>query len=77
MGTSISRTHSASLLLLLSAIVALGSAYGSQYFADLQPCKLCLYQRWPWWIAGAMAGLVFLFGAPRGARRRTGETIRR
>jgi disulfide bond formation protein DsbB len=77
MSTNINRTSFASLLLLLSAVVALGSAYGSQYLGDLQPCKLCLYQRWPWWIAGGMAGLVFLFGGPRGAGRQTGETVRR
>ena len=39
---------------LLQAILGgsvLGSAYGFQYLGGLQPCALCLYQRWPWWIA--------------------------
>ena len=39
---------------LLQAILGgavLGSAYGFQYLGGLQPCALCLYPRWPWWIA--------------------------
>jgi disulfide bond formation protein DsbB len=77
MAININRIHFASLLLLLSAIVALSSAYGSQYLGNLQPCKLCLYQRWPWWIAGGMAGLVFLFATSKGDARHTGETTLR
>ncbi|WP_340148428.1 disulfide bond formation protein B [uncultured Sneathiella sp.] len=33
---------------LLSAIVALGTAFTAQYVFDLWPCVLCLYQRWPY-----------------------------
>jgi disulfide bond formation protein DsbB len=54
----------AALLLLVAAIAALGGAYGSQYFAALAPCKLCLYQRWPWWIAGILAGLALFIDRP-------------
>ncbi len=35
-------------LLLLASVVVLGSALGSQYIGGLQPCVLCLYQRWPY-----------------------------
>lgn len=38
------------------ALAVLAGAYGSQYLGGLSPCDLCLYQRWPWWIA-AGAGL--------------------
>ena len=42
--------------LLLAAIsaVTLASVYASQYIGGLQPCELCLYQRWPWWTALAL-----------------------
>ena len=46
-------------LLLMSAAI-LGSAYAFQHVGGLQPCTLCLYQRWPWWIAGSLA-LLALF----------------
>jgi disulfide bond formation protein DsbB len=44
------------LVLAISASV-LGTAYASQYLGGLQPCNLCLYQRWPWWIAGGIAAI--------------------
>jgi len=43
--------------LLALSLVTLGSVYASQYWGGLQPCPLCLYQRWPWWIAGGLAAL--------------------
>lgn len=33
---------------LLASLVALGTAFTSQYIFDLWPCVLCLYQRWPY-----------------------------
>ena len=39
------------LLQVILGGAVLGSAYGFQYLGGLQPCALCLYQRWPWWIA--------------------------
>ena len=47
---------------LFQAVVGsavLGSVYGFQYLGDLQPCALCFYQRWPWWIAIGL-GLIAL-----------------
>lgn len=41
--------------LLALAAATLGTVYASQYLGGLQPCKLCLYQRWPWWVAGGLA----------------------
>lgn len=60
MAFSVNRSDLPPLLILIAAIAALGGAYGSQYLGELQPCKLCLYQRWPWWAAGGLAALTFL-----------------
>lgn len=43
--------------LLALCIVTLATVYASQNWGGLQPCPLCLYQRWPWWIAGGLAVL--------------------
>lgn len=45
----------APLLLLLASVIALGSAFVAQYGFDLQPCVLCLYQRWPYGVAIVLA----------------------
>jgi len=41
-------------LAVISA-ATLATVYASQYIGGLQPCELCLYQRWPWWIALALS----------------------
>jgi len=38
-------------------IAVLLSVYGSQYLGGLRPCVLCLYQRWPWWVAVGLAAV--------------------
>jgi disulfide bond formation protein DsbB len=54
-------------LLLLGSIAPLAVAFASQYLAGLQPCELCIWQRWGY--AGAIAiGLVSLV-LPRAGRR--------
>mgnify|MGYP001197627407 FL=1 len=45
---------------VLGAIL-LASVYTSQYLGGLQPCVLCLYQRWPWWVATGLAILALVF----------------
>lgn len=52
------------------SIFALAFAYTAQYGFDLQPCILCLYQRWPYRIAIVLAALAFILArpAPGGAR---------
>ena len=40
--------------------VVLAVAYAFQYLGGVQPCVLCLYQRWPWWIAVGLGCLVVL-----------------
>ena len=47
----------------------LGGAYLSQYAGGLYPCEMCYWQRWPHFVAVAVAALAFLFAAPsRNAR---------
>lgn len=43
------------LLLLLASAGALGAAFVAQYGFDLQPCVLCIYQRWPYGVAIVLA----------------------
>ena len=61
----INRPYSLPLGLLFISIAILGGAYAFQYLGGLQPCTLCLYQRWPWWIAGGLAILALLFDGKR------------
>ena len=38
------------------SVLVLASALASQYLGGLQPCELCLWQRWPW-LAAAVLGV--------------------
>ncbi|WPB87428.1 disulfide bond formation protein B [Sediminicoccus rosea] len=53
---------------LLIALLAFGAplfARGSEGWFGLAPCELCLWQRWPYWVAGGLALLgVFLWRRP-------------
>jgi disulfide bond formation protein DsbB len=49
----------AALVLAVSAGV-LATVYASQYVFGLEPCDLCLYQRWPWWVAGGFCAIAAL-----------------
>lgn len=51
---------------LLASCAVLGAALASQYVGGLQPCELCLLQRWPWTGAIVIA-IVALWAGPRGA----------
>lgn len=48
---------------LAAGIVVLGAALASQYWGGLDPCELCLAERWPWWAAIAIAAAAWLAGA--------------
>jgi disulfide bond formation protein DsbB len=50
----------APFLILLASAVVVGTALLSQYVGGLQPCELCLYQRWPYYgvIAVTLAATV-------------------
>jgi len=43
-----SRARPAPWLLLFASIAVLGTALLSQFVGGLQPCELCLYERWPY-----------------------------
>lgn len=54
----LSRTFS--LVMIASAVIALGTAYIAQYMFGHEPCVLCLYQRVPYFIIAAI-GIIGLF----------------
>jgi disulfide bond formation protein DsbB len=57
------------LLVILAAILALGTAFFAQLVGGLAPCPLCLWQRYPYGAAIALAVLSLLLApAPRAAR---------
>ncbi len=53
---------------LLIALLAFGAplfAKGSESWFGLAPCELCLWQRWPYWVAGGFAVLaLFVWRRP-------------
>ncbi|HYM73718.1 MAG TPA: disulfide bond formation protein B [Stellaceae bacterium] len=49
-------------VVLAASIGVLGAALLSQYWGGLQPCELCLLQRWPWWVAIAISAATWLTG---------------
>ncbi len=55
-------------LIALASIAILGSALASQYLGGLAPCKLCIYQRWPYVFTIAAGFAAWML--PRGAAAR-------
>jgi len=53
----------APLLVLLASLASLGIAFASQYWGGLQPCILCIYQRYPYGVAAALGLLGLLIAA--------------
>jgi disulfide bond formation protein DsbB len=52
------------LLVVIASLAPLAIAFASQYWGGLQPCVLCIYQRYPYGVAAAL-GLVGLLVAGR------------
>jgi disulfide bond formation protein DsbB len=52
------------LLVAVASLAALVIAFASQYWGGLQPCPLCIYQRWPYGVAAAL-GIVGMILAGR------------
>lgn len=50
----------AGLLVLLAAVGAIVGAWVFEYGLGLPPCDLCFTQRYPWWVAGGLAGLALV-----------------
>ncbi len=44
---SFSLIQKTALLAILLSVIALASAFFAQYVIGLEPCKLCIWQRWP------------------------------
>src|SRR3546814_13497788 len=65
----LNRPRVAPALLAIACLSALGTALASQYWGGLQPCVLCLYQRYAYGVALAFAGLAFLAAAHALGRR--------
>lgn len=47
---------------LIVSVAVLGAALASQYWGGLDPCELCLLERWPWWAAIAISAATWLAG---------------
>ena len=47
---------------LAVSVAVLGAALASQYWGGLDPCELCLAERWPWWGAIVISAAVWLSG---------------
>ena len=47
-------------LILLASAAIVGAALGSQYLGGLQPCELCLAERWPYYAAIIVTLLSFM-----------------
>src|SRR5262249_28659702 len=52
------------LLVTLASVASLAIALASQYWGGLQPCVLCIYQRYPYGVAAAL-GIAGMIGAGR------------
>jgi len=47
---------------LAVSVAVLGAALASQYWGGLDPCELCLAERWPWWGAIVISAAAWLSG---------------
>ena len=56
-------------LILLVTVAMLSSAYSAQYVGGLRPCILCLYERIPWFAAGALTLVIILLSFSGPGRR--------
>ncbi len=67
----LSEPRALAFLTLLFGLGVLGTALGFQYLGGLQPCVLCLYQRWPWGVAIVASLLALAVGNRQPAMPRT------
>ncbi|MBO23507.1 MAG: disulfide bond formation protein B [Rhodospirillaceae bacterium] len=62
------RPHFWPAFTFLASAGLLGGAWAFEVFGGLQPCPLCVYQRWPYWIMIGLAGLAVIAGRRLGPR---------
>ena len=60
-------TKTLAAIILAGCIAVLGGALLFEHVGGLAPCVLCLWERWPWWIAGAITLPVLLLPPVRRA----------
>jgi disulfide bond formation protein DsbB len=56
------------ILVLVASAAIIGGVLFLQYFGGLQPCELCLYQRWPYYAAIVATAVALLSGGDRAMR---------
>ena len=56
--------RAAAFIAIIGSVVALATAFASQYWGGLVPCELCVAQRWPYG-AALLLGLAALFVSGR------------
>ncbi|MDE1932162.1 MAG: disulfide bond formation protein B [Alphaproteobacteria bacterium] len=49
------------MIILVAALAVIGAALASHYWGGLQPCELCLMERWPYYAAIVLAVLALAF----------------
>ncbi|MDJ0949460.1 MAG: disulfide bond formation protein B [Alphaproteobacteria bacterium] len=54
-------------VILAASIAVLGTAFAFQYIGGLQPCVLCIWQRWPYVVTIALAALALALAGRRAA----------
>ncbi|HWE74346.1 MAG TPA: disulfide bond formation protein B [Stellaceae bacterium] len=57
------------MLFLIASAAIVGTALGSQYLGGLDPCELCLLERWPYYIAIIVSAFGFAASGHRAPRR--------
>src|SRR4051812_44404513 len=60
------------LFVLVASLGALATALTAQYWGGLHPCILCLYQRWPYGVAIALAIVALALGGSSFERKALG-----
>ncbi|MEO8724138.1 MAG: disulfide bond formation protein B [Sphingobium sp.] len=63
---SFAALSNARLLAIMTPVVLLGGAIGSQYLGGLHPCEMCMWQRWPHLVAIFLAlGAIAMRATPK------------
>ena len=58
------RSRAVPLVILVASAALVGGALLFQYVGGLQPCELCLYQRWPYYAMIVLSALALAAGRP-------------